>query len=148
MTGTDTAWWTFLQAELDERGWTISELARKSDVDRSVITRWRDGTEVTVPNARKVAAALGVPLLKALVHAGVLTPGEIAGVELQGAILDPVGLNDDELLAEIGRRFRRASGALRPPTREEIAANPRRFVGPAKKAAAQKTGDEGDDAPR
>lgn len=148
MTGTDTGWWAFLQAELDERGWNIAELARKSDVDRSVITRWRDGGDVTVANARKVSGALGVPLLRVLVHARVLTDSEAAGVELQGATLDPGVLSDDDLLAEIRRRFQRASGTLRPPTREEIAADRTRFVGPPKRQAARKTSDEGDETPR
>jgi transcriptional regulator with XRE-family HTH domain len=143
MTGTDTGWWAFLQAELDERGWNIAELARKSDVDRSVITRWRDGGDATVTNARKVAAALGVPLLRILVHAGVLTDSEVAGVELHTVPLDPAALSDDELLVEIRRRFQRAHAALRPPTREEIAAN-RRLVGPSTPAAEQRTSDEGD----
>ncbi|GAB2964085.1 helix-turn-helix domain-containing protein [Saccharothrix stipae] len=125
MTGTDTGWWAFLQAELDERGWNIAELARKSDVDRSVVTRWRDGGDATVTNARKVATALGVPLLQVLVHAGVLTGSEIAGVELQGASLDPAVLSDEELLDEIRRRFQR--GLQVTHSGADVAARPAAF---------------------
>jgi transcriptional regulator with XRE-family HTH domain len=52
-----------LRALRGARGWTIVELARRSHVDESVISRWERGqSQPLVTYAMAVARALGVPL--------------------------------------------------------------------------------------
>jgi transcriptional regulator with XRE-family HTH domain len=52
-----------LRALRTARGWTTVELARRSHVDRSVISRWERGErQPLVAYAMAVARALGVPL--------------------------------------------------------------------------------------
>ena len=98
-------WWAWLQRHLDERGWTPSDLARHAKINRSIISRWREGAQPEVPTARALAAALGRPLLEVLVAAELLTPEE-AGVTGVTVISVPQ-MSDDELLAELAVRLRR-----------------------------------------
>jgi transcriptional regulator with XRE-family HTH domain len=124
---TENRWWQFVQAALDERGWTASELARRAGFERSITARWKAGGEVTVTNARKVAGALQMPLIRVLVPAGILTDDEVAGVDAtDGPTLDQV--TDDDLLAEIRRRFHRTAPARPVPTAAVREANPGKYI--------------------
>ncbi len=105
-------WWAWLQRHLDERGWTMTDLAREADINRSIIGRWREG-QPEVPTARALARALDKPLLEVLVAAELLTPEE-AGVTGVTVISVPQ-MSDDELLAELAARLARTApqGSLR-----------------------------------
>ncbi|QFU94638.1 helix-turn-helix transcriptional regulator [Amycolatopsis sp. YIM 10] len=73
----DGQWWTYLQVQLEQRGWKPAHLARVAGVSESRISDWRNrGSPPTIPNARAVAEALGEPLVLLLVGAGLLKPSE------------------------------------------------------------------------
>ncbi|SER96101.1 Transcriptional regulator, contains XRE-family HTH domain [Lentzea xinjiangensis] len=117
----------YLRAELKQRDMTAYQLAEKTGIAQPVLSRWMGGKTVpTIDNLRPVAEALNLPLLELVVRAGLLTEEE-AGAKLKLVNTTADKLSDDELLAEVGRRMKRP-GALRPPTRAEIEANPERFI--------------------
>ncbi|MBB5853947.1 helix-turn-helix domain-containing protein [Amycolatopsis umgeniensis] len=95
----DGQWWTYLQGQLEQRGWKPAHLARAAGVSESRISDWRNrGSPPTIPNARAVAEALGEPLVPLLVGAGLLAPGE--------ARQSLAAYSVRELLDEIDARFR------------------------------------------
>ncbi|WP_073846188.1 helix-turn-helix domain-containing protein [Amycolatopsis sp. CB00013] len=94
----DGQWWTYLQAQLEQRGWKPAHLARAAGVSESRISDWRNrGSPPTIPNARAVAQALGEPLVPLLVGAGLLKPSE--------ARQSLAAYSVHELLDEIDTRF-------------------------------------------
>ncbi|MET8846648.1 helix-turn-helix transcriptional regulator [Amycolatopsis sp. NPDC004625] len=94
----DGQWWTYLQAQLEQRGWKPAHLARAAGVSESRISDWRNrGSPPTISNARAVAAALGEPLVPLLVGAGLLMPAE--------ARQSLAAYSVHELLDEIGARY-------------------------------------------
>lgn len=63
----------WLRERLEERGWTQSDLARRTGVSHSIISRW--GTENQDPGARslvRLAEALDLPVTEVLIGAGIL----------------------------------------------------------------------------
>ncbi|GGM65020.1 hypothetical protein GCM10012275_39440 [Longimycelium tulufanense] len=117
-------WWTWLQAQLDERGWTRADLARAATVSQSRIADWKDkGTRPTLDNARAVAHALQVPLLVVLVEAGLLTSEEARQrTTRRGSLAD---FTFRELLRELERRYtettqRVTSGAVSHVTPKSV----------------------------
>jgi transcriptional regulator with XRE-family HTH domain len=110
-----TAWWAWVQRHLDEREWTHSDLARHARINRSIISRWREGAQPEVFTARALALALHKPLLEVLVAAELLTPEEagVTGV----TVLSVPQLSDDELLVELTARLRRARHGAEPGLR-------------------------------
>lgn len=99
-------WATYIDTHLAQRGWEVRELAAAADISPSVVFRWRNGSPPNIKNARAAARALGVPLLEILVVAGIITPDEA-----RASVTAPTGLSgvsDDELVAELQRRLRRA----------------------------------------
>lgn len=54
-----------LSEEMSKKGWTISELAAKSNVDKSTISRLLDGRCCSVSTAQKIVKALGITSKKA-----------------------------------------------------------------------------------
>lgn len=122
--GSHTAWWNFIQQALDARGWSGADFQRASGIDRSRLVAWRDsGALPSVDLSRKVAEALGAPLLEVLVAAEILTPEEARSSAASPA--DPVrSLPSHQLLAEIERRLASAEERL---TREQAESNPGRY---------------------
>lgn len=54
-----------LNEEMTKKGWSISELAAKSSVDKSTISRLLDGRSCSVSTAQKLVKALGISSKKA-----------------------------------------------------------------------------------
>lgn len=124
----------YLQKHMDTKGWNPTDLSRAAreaadpagpkGPDATAIARWiRGEIKPSVENLRLVAIAISRPIAEVLVAAEILRAEE---VELQ-VVAEPERLSDEQLLAEVGRRMKVPS-VMRPPTREEIAANPDRFV--------------------
>ena len=101
----------YLQQQLDERGWTVSELARRSGLSRQAITtlmhRQRRGPHRTIAPSERTIAALARGL-----------GGRSTERGLRTAVAQSMGLTDDEpivssvrdlsnaqLAAEIARRL-------------------------------------------
>jgi transcriptional regulator with XRE-family HTH domain len=83
-------------------GLTQAELARRSGLAESMVSRWLRGlNQPDVPNLRRVRPVLGVPMLELIVAAGYLSLEE---AELQDAPEPPVpvqvGIPTDGLTAE------------------------------------------------
>jgi len=112
-------------------GLTQAELARRSGLAESMVSRWLRGlNQPDVPNLRRVRPVLGVPMLELIVAAGYLTLEE---AELQDAPEPPapvrVGLSTEGLTGDQVRqlegfaKFLRAQNGARgeepaPPAEE------------------------------
>jgi transcriptional regulator with XRE-family HTH domain len=69
--------WTFIDARLRSKGWKPADLSRASGVSESRLSAWRNqGTPPTIANARAVAEALGVSLVRVLAEAEMITDRE------------------------------------------------------------------------
>jgi transcriptional regulator with XRE-family HTH domain len=67
-------WATYLEAAMQTSGLSQAELARRSGIAESMISRWLRGVnQPDVPNLRRVRPVLGVSMLELLVAAGHLT---------------------------------------------------------------------------
>jgi transcriptional regulator with XRE-family HTH domain len=83
-------------------GLTQAELARRSGLAESMVSRWLRGlNQPDVPNLRRVRPVLGVPMLELIVAAGYLSLEE---AELQDAPVPPapvrVGISVEGLTAD------------------------------------------------
>jgi transcriptional regulator with XRE-family HTH domain len=117
-----TALGDYLVRALEGRGWNAAMLARDSNISESNLGRWIKGTTLpSIDNARLLADALDVPLVEVLVVAGLLTPDEVGASVVTP---DITALPDDALVAELGRRLKRAPSA---PTADQVAADPGRY---------------------
>ena len=65
-----------LNEEMTKKGWTISDLAAKSSVDKSTISRLLDGRCCSVSTAQKLVKALGISSRKA----GVIFFGDLVAL--------------------------------------------------------------------
>ncbi len=88
-------------------GLTQAELARRSGLAESMVSRWLRGlNQPDVPNLRRVRPVLGVPMLELMVAAGYLSLEE---AELQDAPEPPapllVGLSTDGLTGDQVRQL-------------------------------------------
>ena len=88
-------------------GLTQAELARRSGLAESMVSRWLRGlNQPDVPNLRRVRPVLGVPMLELIVAAGFLSLEE---AELQDAPEPPVpvrvGLSTDGLTPDQVRQL-------------------------------------------
>ena len=88
-------------------GLTQAELARRSGLAESMVSRWLRGlNQPDVPNLRRVRPVLGVPMLELIVAAGYLTLEE---AELQDAPEPPapvrVGLSTEGLTGDQVRQL-------------------------------------------
>nr|ASV47107.1 transcriptional regulator [uncultured bacterium] len=88
-------------------GLTQAELARRSGLAESMVSRWLRGlNQPDVPNLRRVRPVLGVPMLELIVAAGYLSLEE---AELQDAPEPPapvrVGLSTEGLTADQVRQL-------------------------------------------
>lgn len=122
-------------------GLTQAELARRSGLAESMVSRWLRGlNQPDVPNLRRVRPVLGVPMLELIVAAGYLSLEE---AELRDAPAPPtpveLGISTDGLTADQVRQledfatFLRAQNGPRAvesitPAREEPAEQPLRYA--------------------
>lgn len=121
-----TDWWRYVEAGLADHQWSAAEFARRSDIDRSLIGRWRDQEVRPTPElARRVAAAFGDSTITAYVAAGILRRDEVDQPAELPADLSTV--HTDVLFAELRRRVRDFGNSVDIPSDEEIAAHPERY---------------------
>jgi transcriptional regulator with XRE-family HTH domain len=95
---------------------TPSDLAKRSGVDQSLISRWlRDGTQPALPALRRVALVLDVPLLDLMVVAGHIEPTEANREDVpEPPAPVPVGANvDPDLIAQLAESSPEALEAVR-----------------------------------
>lgn len=139
-----TDWWVFVQSQLDRRGWSGADFQRTSGIHRSRLNSWKDGATPTVEMARAVARAFGMPVKTVFIAAGFLTPEELGTPA--SAPVDLKEITDQALLRELERRLLATFRVPRPPTREEVAADPDRYeafdLSLDKKRASRRAGNE------
>lgn len=101
---TTGTWGEWVKQQLDQRGWNYARAAAESGLPPSAISQWvnRPQQEPSLANVRKLADALGIPILTALVAAGYITAEE-AG-QPPAPEVDPAKLTTMELLEEIRSR--------------------------------------------
>lgn len=121
-------WYLFVERELDARGWSGAEFARRTSVSASRLNAWKDGGTPTPDLVRLVAEAFDVPILEAYVYAEFLTSEEATRAAQIAPAPDVSTLSDRALIRELERRLAGAARAKpEPPTAEEIAADPQRY---------------------
>ena len=108
-------WATYLDAAMRSASLSQAELARRSGLAESMVSRWLRGlNQPDVPNLRRVRPVLGVPMLELLVAAGHLT---LAESQLQDAPEPPIptteGISTDGLTAEQIRQVEGYAAFLR-----------------------------------
>jgi len=96
--------WPFLEAEMLKRGWRPAELARRAGFTQNRISHYASGGGADIKNARKLAQALGVHVLRVLYESGDLTPEELNGQFVVGQAVTLADIPSKELLAELDRR--------------------------------------------
>lgn len=79
-----TPWWLWLQEQLRARDWTFADLCKKAGLDDSIGTRWKKGKLPMADNIRRVAAALDVPVMEAMLKAEWITDGDLGGEKPKG----------------------------------------------------------------
>lgn len=102
-----TEWASYLRGHLHHLGWKPADLARSITVSESSISRWLHGAVPSPNRVRVVARALGRPEAEAMHIAGYGTEN-VQRVEIR---VGAEALSDEELLAEIKRRFQRPASA-------------------------------------
>ncbi|WP_017972484.1 helix-turn-helix domain-containing protein [Actinopolyspora halophila] len=107
MQETDFATW--LQTELDQRGWSQADLARYSELSPVIIYRWLQGKALPNPsNSRKVARALNLNTKTVFVMAGIMSTEEAGAAADTSA--SPRDFSTEELLIELRRRIPDSDG--------------------------------------
>jgi transcriptional regulator with XRE-family HTH domain len=101
----DSTWWEWVERQLEDRAMTTADLSERTGLDRSCFTRWRKGERPTMDTARLVARAFGMSPLEVMVKAHLISAQE---ARLSTSAPDPAALTDQQLLAELGRRLKRA----------------------------------------
>lgn len=104
-----TGWWDYVLQVAPGEG--QAEIARRVGVDRSAITRWRNGAGADARFAIKFARAYGRPPVEALVAAGLLEPEEADVTTVRAHAGD---LSNRELIAELDRRLEAGTNVVRP----------------------------------
>jgi transcriptional regulator with XRE-family HTH domain len=101
---TAQTWGEWVKQQLDQRGWNYARAATESGLPPSAISQWvnRPHQEPSLANIRKLADALGIPILTALVAAGYITSEE-AG-QPPAPPVDAAELSTLQLLEEIKAR--------------------------------------------
>src|SRR6266516_1641974 len=108
-------WATYLEAAMRSAGLTQAELARRSGLAESMVSRWLRGlNQPDVPNLRRVRPVLGVTMLELLVAAGHVTLEE---AQLRDAPEPPVpvrvGISTEGLTADQVRQVEGYAAFLR-----------------------------------
>ena len=114
-------WAAYLESAMRSAGLTQAELARRSGLAESMVSRWLRGlNQPDVPNLRRVRPVLGVPMLELIVAAGYLTLEE---AELRDSPEPPepvrIGLSTEGLTAEQVRQLEGYATFLRAQNRAE-----------------------------
>ncbi|MGI8313353.1 helix-turn-helix domain-containing protein [Saccharopolyspora hattusasensis] len=102
------SWWQYVQRHLDKHGWNQSDLSRHAKINRSIISRWSEGSDPEVKTVRKVAKAFGRPMPEVLIASGLVSRDELNVGDIAVSPLDE--LTDGELLAGLGRRMKAYRG--------------------------------------
>ena len=100
-------WAAYLESAMRSAGLSQAELARRSGLAESMVSRWLRGlNQPDVPNLRRVRPVLGVPMLELIVAAGYLSLEE---AELQDAPQPPapvqVGISTEGLTIDQVRQL-------------------------------------------
>lgn len=95
-----STWWEYVQRVA--AGETATEIARRISVDRSAITRWKNGSGADPRFAVSFARAYSRPVTEALVACSLIAEAE-AGIQVARA--HPGDLTHRELIAELERRL-------------------------------------------
>ena len=108
-------WAAYLESAMRSAGLTQAELARRSGLAESMVSRWLRGlNQPDVPNLRRVRPVLAVPMLELLVAAGHVTLEE---AQLRDAPEPPepvrVGISTEGLSAEQVRQLAAYAAFLR-----------------------------------
>jgi transcriptional regulator with XRE-family HTH domain len=111
-------WAAYLESAIRSSGLTQAELARRSGLAESMVSRWLRGVnQPDVPNLRRVRPVLGVPMMELLVAAGHVTLEE---AQLRDRPEPPVpvrvGIDTDGLTAEQIRQVEGYAAFLRAQT--------------------------------
>lgn len=106
-----TKWWEYIERGLTATGLTQSALADAVGVNRSSASGWKNGSAPKPATVVAVAEAFGSPISEALVAAGLMTEEELG---VNRTIPDIELLSDDQLLAELNRRLKKASTSEPP----------------------------------
>ncbi|NKS29604.1 helix-turn-helix domain-containing protein [Rhodococcus hoagii] len=101
-----TKWWDYIERGLREKGLTQSALADAVGVNRSSASGWKNGAAPKPATVVAVAEALGTPISEALIAAGLMTEEELG---VNRTIPDIELLSDDQLIAELNRRLKKAT---------------------------------------
>lgn len=101
-----TAWYAYVFGAM--RGMSAYEAAKRTDINQSTFTRWKDGQAPDFHIAVKFARGMGISVLEALAATGLITPDE-AGIDVGG--LDITTVPTEDILGEIRRRLSENSGA-------------------------------------
>lgn len=98
-------WPEYLEAAMKRaRIESNAELARRSGVNDSVISRWKSGVVPSLDKIRRVAEALNRPFLEVAVAAGAMTPEEARMTSPPALPEVPVGAGiDPDQLARLAR---------------------------------------------
>lgn len=108
-------WWEYVQSV--SGGATNAAIAERIGVSAPSVSRWKDG-HPDPARARDFAKAYGRPVLEAFIVAGFLTPEEAD--EQPAGRLNPAEMDDEELIAEIWRRFKEGGPDGRQPEAEKM----------------------------
>lgn len=95
-------WPAFLRQAMDNAGIpSPARLADASGIDRSVISNWLgDKVQPTIPNLKRLVAPLGIPLLRLMQEAGLISEKEASLKDApKGPKLVPVDVVEQEILA-------------------------------------------------
>jgi transcriptional regulator with XRE-family HTH domain len=129
-------WAAYLESAMRSAGLTQAELARRTGLAESMVSRWLRGlNQPDVPNLRRVGPVLGVPMLELIVAAGYLSLEE---AELRDTPEPPapvrVGISTEGLTADQVRQlegyatFLRAQNGLHPAEPVEEPEEPLRYA--------------------
>lgn len=99
-------WWNYVRDVIGDT--TAKDVADHVGIDKSNVTRWKQGSKPAVEFVLKFARAYGVNVLNALVEAGFITNEEAGTLEVQiGKTAAISKASSAELLEELLRRAQR-----------------------------------------
>lgn len=104
-----TDWWDFVNRYMALRKMNGAQVAALAGFDKSRLTGWSRGGDVTPKLARDTAVALNAPVLDAFVAAGYLKPEDTTAEVIERPIKL---LTDEELVAEVTRRLKEAQNVV------------------------------------
>lgn len=145
---TDTRWWSYVQTV--SAGAPNNEIADRVGIDKSNVTRWKQGSRPAVDFVLKFARSYGRPVVEALAEGEYITDDEAEIREVKIGVSD---LATVELARELLTRVEAAETpaaplrALNVPTStEDLEMRPPRTMDRSKIAAKDRTPRETDQA--